>query len=41
MKNVIDRFKDLFKKKKKKNWIDDSGDHPVHEKYVKQRPVKE
>jgi len=41
MKAVIDTFKDQFKKKKKKNWLDEPGeDHPVHEEYTKQKPVK-
>ena len=37
MKNIIDHFKDFFKKKKKK--LDD--DHPFHEEYTKEEPFKE
>lgn len=37
--------KEIKKKKKKKKldgWeIDEGSDHPIHEKYVKEEPVKE
>jgi len=44
---VIEHFKKKIKKKKKKKkksdeWeVDESSDHPVHEKYVKEEPHKE
>ena len=39
MKDVIEYFREKLRKKKKKT-LDEWSDHPVHEKYVKQRPVK-
>jgi hypothetical protein len=34
---------DIFvkKKKKKKGEVDEDSDHPVHEEYTKEEPVKE
>lgn len=36
---------DLFKKKKKKKWprdldVEEESDHPVHEEYTQEKPVK-
>ncbi|MDO8511257.1 MAG: hypothetical protein Q7S55_03765 [Nanoarchaeota archaeon] len=42
-KNIEDLFKKKKRKKKKEDeWeIDSESDHPVHEKYTKEEPVKE
>ncbi|MDO8510922.1 MAG: hypothetical protein Q7S55_02040 [Nanoarchaeota archaeon] len=41
-KNIEDLFKKKKRKKKGDEWEVDAGsDHPVHEKYTKEEPVKE
>ncbi|MBU0469948.1 MAG: hypothetical protein KKA62_05165 [Nanoarchaeota archaeon] len=42
----VEKLKEKFKKKSKKKekgdeWEIDSSDHPVHEKYTQEEPVKE
>lgn len=39
---MFEKLKDLFKKKKKKKLVEEkeSEDHPVHEEYTKEEPVK-
>ena len=43
MKDIVEHLKGIFKRKKKKaDWhIEEPGsDHPVHEEYTKEMPVK-
>ena len=43
-KNTLDKYLDKFRKQRKKKkedeWEIDDSDHPVHEKYTEQEPVK-
>ncbi len=40
-KNIEDLFKKKKKKRKEDEWEIDNSDHPIHEKYTKEEPVKE
>ncbi len=43
-KNPLEKYLDKLRKKKKKKedeWEIDESDFPVHEKYTKEKPVKE